>query len=131
MSCDDATAVAPLDANDVPPSAWPSAISLNEKARTLELVWDDRHAVLSHSVLRRSCRCSVCESTRRKLDQVLPVADDVALLKIEPVGSTALQLFFSDGHERGIYPWTYLKQMAFAPATSGFRDFLTKGWRDE
>jgi DUF971 family protein len=120
MSCDDAL-----------PSAWPSAISLNEKARTLELVWDGEHAVLSHRVLRRSCRCSVCESTRRKLDRVLPVAANVALLKIEPVGSTALQLFFSDGHERGIYPWTYLKQMAFAPATAGFSDFLTEGWRDE
>jgi DUF971 family protein len=120
-----------MSSDGLPPSAWPSAISVNGQARTLELLWDGEHAVLSHRVLRRSCRCSVCESTRRKLDKVLPVADDVALLKIEPVGSTALQLFFSDGHARGIYPWTYLKQMAFAPATDGLNKSLTTGWRDE
>ena len=120
-----------MSCDDVPPSAWPSAISVNGQARTLELVWDGRHAVLSHRALRRSCRCSVCENTRRAMDTVLPVAADVALLKIEPLGSTALQLFFSDGHERGIYPWTYLKQMAFGPAPSEFSESLTTGWRDE
>ena len=123
MSCD--------DTNAVPPSAWPSAINLHAQARTLELVWDGRHAVLSHRVLRRSCRCSVCENARRKTDDALPVAADVALLTIEPLGSTALRLVFSDGHERGIYPWTYLKQMAFGPTTGEFSDSLTKGWRDE
>jgi DUF971 family protein len=126
MSCDDAIA-----ADDVPASAWPSEIRLNMQAHTLELVWDGRQAVLSHRVLRRSCRCSICENTRRALDEVLPVADDVTLLKIEPLGSAALQLFFSDGHERGIYPWTYLKQMVFGPTTSGFSQSLMKGWRDE
>jgi DUF971 family protein len=124
MSCDDAVAAPP-------PSAWPDTIRLDGQAGTLELVWDGRHAVLSHRALRRSCRCSVCENMRRALDVVLPVADDVRLLKIEPVGPAALQLVFSDGHLRGIYPWTYLKQMAFGPATSGLPESLTKGWRDE
>jgi DUF971 family protein len=68
------------------------------------------------------------------LNRVLPVDPEVTLLKAEPLGTTALQLFFSDGHERGIYPWTYLKQIAFGPfgdMTSGFAEALTKGWRDE
>ena len=117
MSCDD--------------SAWPEAITLNGQARALELVWDGRPAALSYRALRRSCRCSVCESLRRATDTVLSVAPDVTLLRIEPLGSAALQLVFSDGHERGIYPWTYLKEMAFGPATSGLPESLTKGWRDE
>jgi DUF971 family protein len=124
MSCEDAIAAPP-------PSAWPDTIHLDGQAGTLELVWDGRHAVLSHRALRRSCRCSVCENTRRALDVVLPVADDVRLLKIEPLGPAAMHLVFSDGHERGIYPWTYLKQMAFGPATDGLPESLTKGWRDE
>jgi DUF971 family protein len=123
MSCDDAVAA--------PPSAWPDTISLNGPAGTLDLVWDGRPAVLSHRALRRSCRCSVCENTRRATDAVLPVPADVRLLKIEPVGPAAVHLVFSDGHARGIYPWTYLKQMAFGPATDGLPDSLTKGWRDE
>jgi DUF971 family protein len=124
MSCDDAVAAAP-------PSAWPDTISLNGATATLDLVWDGRPAVLSHRALRRSCRCSVCENMRRATNAVLPVPADVKLLKIEPVGPAAVHLVFSDGHARGIYPWTYLKQMAFGPATDGLPDSLTKGWRDE
>jgi DUF971 family protein len=130
MSCD-AVALAAGDAGDAPPSGWPEEINLDRKARTLELVWDGRHVLLSHRALRRSCRCSVCESRRRAIDAVLPVDDDVELLKIEALGSTALRLFFSDGHDRGIYPWIYLKQIAFGQTASGFTEALTKGWRDE
>ena len=111
-------------------AAWPDAITLNAKARALELVWGGRPAVLSYRALRRSCRCSVCEQMRRSTDSVLPVAADVVLLKIEPVGATAMQLVFSDGHARGIYPWTYLKQMAFG-LTNGLPESLTTGWRNE
>lgn len=110
---------------------WPSDIRIDRKARTLELVWEDHSAELSHRVLRRSCRCSECESTRRRIDDVLPVAADVELLKIEQVGSVGLQLFFSDGHSRGIYPWAYLEQIAFGVETPGFTQSLMKGWRDE
>jgi DUF971 family protein len=112
-------------------SVWPEEIALNRRAGALELVWDGRQAMLSYRALRRSCRCSVCEQTRRSTDSILPVAPDVTLLRIEPLGAMALQLIFSDGHERGIYPWTYLKEMAFGPATDGLPESLTKGWRDE
>lgn len=131
MCSDHVAAVAPADAHGMPPSDWPSAITLNQGTHTLELVWDGRPATLSHRVLRRSCRCSACESVRRKSNQVLDVDSEVTLLRIEPVGATALQLFFSDGHDRGIYPWTYLKQIVFGPTTGGFSESLMKGWRDE
>ena len=111
-------------------SAWPDAITLNGQARALELAWGGRQAVLSYRALRRSCRCSACEQMRRSTDSILPVAADVQLLKIEPLGAAAVHLVFSDGHARGIYPWTYLKQMAFGPA-NGLPQSLTTGWRDE
>ncbi|MDB5991126.1 MAG: hypothetical protein JWQ10_2529 [Herbaspirillum sp.] len=110
---------------------WPSAINLNKKDRTLELVWNGAHVTLSHKVLRRSCRCSVCESTRRKLNDVIPVAADITLLDIEVLGSTGVRLYFSDQHDRGIYPWSYLRQIAFGAVDAGFTECLMKGWRDE
>ena len=115
----------------MPPSDWPSGVTLDGRARTLELVWDGQRAALSHQVLRRSCRCSVCENARRTTGTVPDVAADVALVRVEPLGSTALQLFFSDGHERGIYPWTYLKQIAFGATLDDIPTTLTTGWRDE
>ena len=115
----------------LPPADWPSGVKLNKGRRTLELVWDGVDITLSHKVLRQSCRCSVCESARRKLGDVIPVAADVVLLEMEVLGSTGMRFYFSDGHDRGIYPWTYLRQMAFGPTDPGFTETLMKGWRDE
>ena len=36
---------------------------------------------------------------------------DVRLLNIEPVGNYAIKLSFDDGHETGIYSWTYLHEL--------------------
>ena len=118
-------------ADDEVASEWPSAISIDSKKRQVELDWNGKHALVSHKVLRQSCRCSVCESTRRKLNDVIPVAADIELLKMEVLGSIGIQLFFSDGHDRGIYPWTYLRRIVDGPVAIGFTEALMKGWRDE
>ena len=118
-------------ADDEAASEWPSAISIDSKKRMVELDWNGKHALLSHKVLRQSCRCSVCESTRRKLNDVIPVAADIELLKMEILGSIGIQLFFSDGHDRGIYPWAYLRRIVDGPVSTGFTEALMKGWRDE
>ncbi|MEO7577042.1 MAG: DUF971 domain-containing protein [Massilia sp.] len=97
-------------------SVWPSAVTLDVRARTLELVWDGVHAVLPHGMLRAACRCTECESVRRGLKKGKAPAPDVVLTALELVGSVGLQLFFSDGHERGIYPWPYLRELAAGPA---------------
>jgi DUF971 family protein len=52
-------------------------------------------------------------------------------MKIEVLGSVGVQLFFSDGHNRGIYPWAYLRQIVTGPVKAGFTESLMKGWRDE
>lgn len=36
--------------------------------------------------------------------------DDVRVVQIESQGY-GVQLVFSDGHERGIYPWAYLRDL--------------------
>jgi DUF971 family protein len=92
---------------------WPSQITINKPGRTLDLVWDAADASVSHQALRAACRCTECESTRRKTGIALPVAPEVEISKVEPVGSVGLQFFFSDGHNRGIYPWPYLHEIAY------------------
>ena len=95
---------------------WPSTIELHKLSRTLELDWGNANVALPHKALRQACRCAECESSRRHGRQAAPVADDVELLRMEFVGETGLRFFFSDGHDRGIFPWTYLFRLAFAPA---------------
>lgn len=41
------------------------------------------------------------------------VPPDVRITAIEPAGY-GVQLVFSDGHARGIYPWAYLNALASA-----------------
>ena len=97
---------------------WPSSLTVNSASRTLDMVWDGAAATLAHRALRAQCRCSICESTRRASGQPTPTAPDVALSRIEVLGATGVQLFFSDGHSRGIYPWPYLYELAFERSMS-------------
>lgn len=91
---------------------WPSALTLDPQLGELELVWDQRRAVLSGAELRAACRCSGCEAARRR-GAALDAADGVRLAAINLIGSSGVQCVFSDGHERGIYPWPYLYSLAF------------------
>jgi len=35
----------------------------------------------------------------------------VRILRIEPVGNYAARIVFDDGHDTGLYSWTYLREL--------------------
>ncbi|MBB5190875.1 DUF971 family protein [Silvimonas terrae] len=80
-------------------------------AQTLLLDWGDGPLRLTHVQLRAACRCSQCEAARRQGRGQTP-AQDIRITRVEPLGHYAVQLVFSDGHDRGIYPWSMLRQLA-------------------
>jgi len=51
---------------------------------------------------------------RRTISGALGLAAPISLAGATAVGQYALQLAFSDGHERGIYPWELLGDLAGA-----------------
>ena len=61
---------------------------------------------IGYKQLRSACRCASCraDQTRGKISLI---PDDIQIEKINNLGQ-GLQLVFSDGHERGIFPWQYL-----------------------
>lgn len=77
----------------------------------LHLHWDDQQLVLDARLLRRHCRCTGCRALALRGGTV-EVSDELLLLRAEFAGHYGLQLIFSDGHERGIYPWSYLHDLA-------------------
>jgi DUF971 family protein len=89
-------------------TAPPETIENHAARGELALRWPDgRMATLTHAQLRAACPCSACRAQRRAGVEV--EADDaVRLAAIEPVGAYALNLAFSDGHRRGIYPYEML-----------------------
>lgn len=88
----------------------PVAIGNSRSKQQLRLGWPDgREQLLGHAELRRQCPCSQCRAFR--LQGSPPLVD----ARVQVVGLNAqgygVQLVFSDGHERGIYPWEYLAQL--------------------
>jgi DUF971 family protein len=77
----------------------------------LLLRWTDGHTVLSAPTLREACRCADCRAATLR-GRIRDADCDVRMVGVAPVGQYALQLVFSDGHDRGIYPWGMLRRLA-------------------
>jgi DUF971 family protein len=90
----------------------PSDVALIEHHTALAITWPDGAACrLDAGVLRQASRAA--SEIRRQADGIeLAIEPDLRVEAIEPVGNYALRLFFSDGHDRGIYPWVYLRELA-------------------
>ena len=78
----------------------------------LEIAWPDgSRQHLSNALLRAQCRCAECSSLRLRSGTELSVSPQLRVVAIRPVGAYAVQFVFSDGHERGIFPWPFLKTL--------------------
>ena len=86
----------------------PETIDNHAAQGVLALRWaDGREVRFTHARLRAACPCAECRAQRRAGVKVRADAA-VRVAGIEPVGAYALNLAFSDGHRRGIYPYAML-----------------------
>jgi DUF971 family protein len=96
-------------------ASFPQRISNDQRGKVLDIVWDDGTSQqLPHALLRARCKCTVCQAQRLRAagKAAGPVQDpEVRVDELRQVGLYGLQLIFSDGHERGIYPWAYLREL--------------------
>ncbi|MCA9672631.1 MAG: DUF971 domain-containing protein [Myxococcales bacterium] len=81
---------------------------------TLGIEWIDGHRShwrLSH--LRRACPCAACvdEWTGDALLDPSSVDDDILCSEVDSVGRYALRIKFADGHDSGIYTFSYLREI--------------------
>src|SRR5512146_1898900 len=90
-------------------SPQPTEIKLHQKSRILEIAFADG------KVFRLPCEFLRVYSPSAEVrghgpgQEVLQVGKkDIEINKIEPVGSYAIQLAFSDGHDTGIFSWDLL-----------------------
>lgn len=91
----------------------PSEVLAHNKRRVLELVYPDgTRCELTYEFLRVFSPSA--EVTGHTPDQSkLQVGKrDVMLKGIKPVGTYALQLVFSDGHDTGVYTFDYFEDLA-------------------
>ena len=94
------------------PSDPPTEIVLHQKSRRLEIAFgDDARYSLSFEFLRvHSPSASV--QGHGPGQEVLQVGKrDVTITDVEPIGHYAIKPTFSDGHDSGIFTWTYLRTL--------------------
>jgi DUF971 family protein len=96
----------------IPAAGPPLKIMVLDDHRSLAVSWQGgvTHC-LSAAVLRRNCRSS--GAVRARIDGTeAEIPSDITITDARLVGTYALNLVFSDGEYRGIYPWAYLREIA-------------------
>lgn len=92
----------------------PARIDVSQTLDALELTSaNDELLRLPAGRLRAACRCAHC--IRARIDGVFPERfEGLAIVEIRPIGGYAINITFSDGHNRGIYPWSLLQALSAA-----------------
>ncbi len=90
----------------------PTEIRLDRSRTALSVIWDNgATSTYAAALLREKARDA--GSVRMAInDWAVPAASDLRITAVEPVGNYAVRLAFSDGHDRGIFPWSYLAEIA-------------------
>ena len=92
-------------------SPQPTEIKLHQKSRVLEISFDDGKAFrLPYEFLRVHSPSAEVRGHGPGQEVLQTGKRNVEITRAEPVGSYAVQLCFSDGHETGIYSWDLLYQ---------------------
>jgi DUF971 family protein len=89
----------------------PQDIKLHTQSKTMELVYAKESFSLSCEYLRVYSPSAEVKGHGPGQEVLQIGKTHVTINAIEPVGNYALQLFFSDDHDSGIFSWDYLYQL--------------------
>ena len=87
-------------------------ISATPDSRHLIVDWEcGARSQLPAAILRREARDAY--STRARLDHgEIKIAPDLVITKLVQVGRAGVNVHFSDGHDRAVYPFVYLRELS-------------------
>jgi DUF971 family protein len=91
---------------------WPTELRLSKDRRALRVRFDDgvEHDIPAE-LLRVLSPSAEVQGHSPEQRQTVPGKIDVAIAAIDPVGNYAVRLTFSDGHNTGLFSWTYLRRL--------------------
>jgi DUF971 family protein len=86
----------------------PTEIKLHQKSRLLEITFTDgKRFELPYELLRVYSPSAEVRGHGPGQEVLQVGKKDIDITQVEPVGSYAVQLVFSDGHDSGLYSWDY------------------------
>jgi len=92
----------------------PARIERLPDERLLLVVWPDGlERRLNLVQLRGQCRCARCvdEITGERIIDLEGIDPDIVIRDLKLVGSYALKICWSDGHDTGLYTWSHLREL--------------------
>ena len=103
----------------------PSKINLNKAKTVLTVTFDDIHYDLSAELLRVYSPSAEVVGHGPGQETLQVGKEKVTITNIQPTGNYAVILFFSDGHDTGIYSWPHLRNLALNKE-SLYLEYLSK-----
>jgi len=91
---------------------WPTEITLHQASRRLDVTFDDGRSYQFPIEYLRVYSPSAEVIGHGPGQEVLQTGKRlVGIEELSPVGTYAVQIRFSDGHDTGIFSWDYLKEL--------------------
>ena len=93
-------------------SVTPTEIRLRKSSKVLVVGFDDGSEFsFSFEYLRVHSPSAEVKGHGPGQEVLQTGKEDVAITAVEPVGHYAVRLVFDDGHDSGLYSWTYLHEL--------------------
>jgi DUF971 family protein len=91
---------------------WPLEVRVKRAERRLEIDFDDDSRFsLPAELLRVESPSAEVQGHSPSQKQIVPGKEGVGIEAVEPVGNYAIRIRFDDGHDTGIFSWTYLHDL--------------------
>jgi DUF971 family protein len=95
-----------------PDSPWPTEITLHKSTQQLEVAFNDGQRYQFPTEFLRVYSPSAEVRGHGPGQEVLQTGKrNVAIQEMVPVGTYAILIRFSDGHDTGIFSWDYLRDL--------------------
>lgn len=91
---------------------WPTELKIDKDRRVLTVSFDDGASFALPAEMLRVLSPSA-EVQGHSEDQRVTVSGKkaVSILRLEPVGNYAVRIVFDDGHDTGLFVWSYLREL--------------------
>jgi DUF971 family protein len=102
-------------ATDTP---WPTELRLSADKANLTVVFESgERFVLSAEYLRVESPSAEVQGHAADQKQIVGGKRSVKITALEPVGNYAVRIVFDDGHDTGLFSWSYLCELGRAHKT--------------
>jgi DUF971 family protein len=91
---------------------WPSEIRLSPDKTTLNVAFESgERFALAAEYLRVESPSAEVQGHAAEQKKIVPGKRLVRISALEPVGNYAVRIIFDDGHDSGLFSWSYLHEL--------------------